>query len=82
MARHIASHRVTFSVCDGGLEASRHVTPPYKGVTCDARPGLAKPLRHQAAKWRDRDIRYQHRYFLCRATVFKGCMAENVCADA
>jgi hypothetical protein len=35
MARHIASQRRHKGVCDGRVQASRHVTPPLRGVTCD-----------------------------------------------
>jgi hypothetical protein len=33
MGCHIASHRVTCDSCDAVPQPSRHVTPPYKGVT-------------------------------------------------
>jgi hypothetical protein len=36
MERHIASHRRHVTDCDSGVGASRHVTHPIKGVTCDA----------------------------------------------
>ena len=36
MGRHIASRRRHVTRRDGAVEASRHVTPPFRGVTCDA----------------------------------------------
>ena len=36
MARHIASHHRHVTQGDGTDGASRHVTPPFRGVTCDA----------------------------------------------
>jgi hypothetical protein len=55
MDRHVASQPRHMAVCDGRVRASRHITPPLRGVTCDgddtalSRHAVLNPYRRMRA---------------------------------
>jgi hypothetical protein len=54
MGRHIASRRRHVTRGDGAGAASRHVTPPFRGVTCDAALANRAGRGSLTGKWKPR----------------------------